>query len=393
MRRALIASVLTVAALVPALGARFYPQSGHRSERADYLSPTFAPADPATKLNARLATGKTALKYEARFGYLRSLLRALGISSSSQMLVFSRTSLQTEWIRPASPRALYFDDQTYVGWIYGAKFIEIASMDPVHGAVLYVLRNEPDEKPELIRQTFACLSCHGGTMTGGVPGVLMRSVYPARDGQPAPERASYLTTDASPFAERWGGWYVTGTHGKQRHLGNAFVTGGALDPESGANVTDLNRFFETENYLTPHSDIVALTVAAHQMRVQNLLTLASQALRRDPSPDNVKTVCEPIVEALCGSREPPLTDPIAGTSRFAVRYAASGPKDSKGRSLRELDLSVRLFRYEVSQMVYSPAIRALPVEARTYLFQRLRMVCLGKPADEILLETLPGYRK
>ena len=399
-RRVFLAAALSVAALAPSLAVR----QAVSDDRGDYVSANLVHGDAVEKFQKRLAAGAAALKFEGRPGYLRSVLRALGISSSSQMLVFSKTSLQIEKIGPKTPRAIYFNDDTYVAWTPGAPFLEVASMDSVHGAILYVIKNEPQESPEFIRQTFACLSCHGGSRSEGVPGVMMRSVYPSSDGQPMLQRGSYLTSDASPMAERWGGWYVTGTHGGQRHMGNVTVEGAtgvaspSVLPDAGA-------------YLTPHSDIVALTVAAHQMRVQNLLTRANQGVRsalRDMAvvhPDlqpgeisesaasRIRSVCEPVADALCMKDESSLAEPIRGTSRFAAEYSAAGPRDSQGRSLRELDLATRLFKYRVSPMVYSRGLASLPPEGRDTVLAMLRARLEGKVAGEILSETLTGYKK
>ncbi|MGC4048019.1 MAG: hypothetical protein QM758_29850 [Armatimonas sp.] len=257
----------------------------------------------------------------------------------------------------------------------------------------YTLENAPAARPKLARQTYDCLQCHSGPLTDDVPGVMVRSVYPWRDGRPALQNGSYRTTDSSPLKERWGGWYVTGTHGTERHLGNAFVKGdenyAVLDPNDGANITDLRTFFDTSAYLTPHSDIVALLVAEHQMGVQNLLTRASYGTRsalRDMKiihPElkdaeysesclsRVKSVCEPLVRDLFMAEEAPLGAPIAGTSRFAAQYEKSGP-------LRQLDLKTRLYALRCSPMVFSPSLENLPLVGRAYLTRRFIDVLEGR---------------
>src|SRR5262245_46747772 len=76
-----------------------------------------APVDNlVSRLEGRLRAGQTHLKYEASFGYLRSLLRELAVPESSQTLVYSRTSLQRQRIGPRTPRAIYFSDEAYVGF-------------------------------------------------------------------------------------------------------------------------------------------------------------------------------------------------------------------------------------------------------------------------------------
>jgi hypothetical protein len=104
----------------------------------------------------------------------------------------------------------------------------------------------------------------------------MRSVYTDRYGYAIPAAPEGVTTDQTPIEQRWGGWYVTGTHGAQEHLGNLIGPVPAheivnvadyvkrIDRSAGANVTDLSARFNTKPYLTAHSDIVALLVLAHQ---------------------------------------------------------------------------------------------------------------------------------
>ncbi len=373
--------------------------------------------DDVAILAAKINSGEFKLAYEPNQGYLRSLLDLLHVSKSSQILVFSKTSIQSAYISPQSPRAVYFNDRTYVGWIRGAPNLEFASIDPKIGPIFYTLANEPAQKPRLVRQTDECLQCHNSSLTGNVPGFLARSVYAGPDGTPKLAGGSYNTTPASPIKERWGGWYVTGVHGDQRHMGNEVARGDyqnpTLDTEKGANVTRLNGYFDVEAYLTPHSDIVALMVAEQQMRIQNLITKASyqtekaiqdaKELRKfgfteahvaESTRDRIKNVCDPLVLALTDADEAPLTSPIKGTSKFTETFSASAPADQKGRRLSELDLTSRLMKYPCSPMIYSPSFAALPSEARDYVLQHLKKLLSGRDrsaqiALKILSETLP----
>lgn len=98
-----------------------------------------APENRVTRLFADVQSGKAKLKYEPTFGYLRSLLAELQVPQSSQMLVFSKTSLQRQYIAPRTPRALYFNDDTYVGYCQGGDVLEISTVDDDLGAVFYTL--------------------------------------------------------------------------------------------------------------------------------------------------------------------------------------------------------------------------------------------------------------
>src|SRR5262245_23175152 len=178
-------------------------------------------ADPVADLRDRITSGKTKLEFEAGYGYLVSLLKNLNIPVSSQTLVFSKTSLQSEHISPSSPRALYFNDDVYVGWVQNAELVEMMSVDPRFGSVFYIVGRGKDGKPVFERSTgHECSVCHYAreSSTFGLS-LVLSSVVPDSRGNvegvfPIP------TTDKSTFSERWGGWYVTGTHGEQKHLGN-----------------------------------------------------------------------------------------------------------------------------------------------------------------------------
>lgn len=403
-RRGLLATCVAAALLAPALaGSAFSARAqGDPIDEEPVRYSATAPTDAVAALQSRLDSGETTLSRDDRHGYLGSLLKALGIPVASQILAFSKTSFQRDRISPRAPRALYFNDRAYVGWVRGGPVLEIATVDPQLGAVFYLLDQQEAGRPRFVRQSYECLSCHNSSLTGGVPGHVVRSVYPARDGQPLLAAGTFITTDASPFEQRWGGWYVTGTHGDQRHLGNLTVkdAADAADPDRdpGANVTDLRPYFDARPYLSRHSDIVALMVIEHQARIQNLVTRASYETRRalayeqalskelpvppgghrDSTWSRIKSVGEPLVRALLFSGEAPLTGPVQGTSSFAAEFARQGPSDPQGRSLREFDLKRRLFRYPCSYLVYSEPFAALPPPAKEYVYRRLREVLSGQ---------------
>jgi hypothetical protein len=420
---------VAVFALVPAAAAALaHAQPAYEQDPINYST---APAsDPIARLQAELDAGSATLEHDGRHGYLASLLERLNIPASSQTLVFSKTSLQRDAISPQTPRALYFDDDTYVGWVRHGGAIEVATTDPNLGTVFYTLDQRRADRPRFVRQTDSCTQCHGSTMTDDVPGLLVRSVHTDPNGQPVLTAGTALTTQASPLEERWGGWYVTGTHGDRRHKGNVLTKhrddDGPLDVEAGANLTDLSGKFDPAPYLGGgHSDIVAHLVLAHQAEVHNLLTRANFQTRlavRDSQAINaalgtsdtgltesagrrIQNAGERLLKALLFCDEELLADRVTGTSTFATDFAARGPRDGKGRSLRDLDLRKRMFRYSLSYLIYTPAFDGLPAQAKDYVYRRLFEVLSGQDkgkdfrhlsADdrqailEILRETKPG---
>jgi hypothetical protein len=344
----------------------------------DYLRATAD--DPV----ARLIQSNTRLDNSEGLGYLPSLLDHLGIPADSQALVFSKTSFQAEKISPRNPRAIYFNDSVAVGWVRGAASMEVAAVDPRQGVIFYTL----DGKGHLARQE-VCLKCHQGAATMGVPGMFVGSVFPDVSGMP--DRAGAIITDhRTPFADRWGGWYVTAAHGEQQDRAN----GVAEDPsephvlKSRQNLTSLVREFNTSGYLTPLSDIVALMTFEHQTQMINLMTRVAWESRMGKPVDED---LDALARYMTFAGEAPLKEPIEGVSTFAKTFPERGRRDRKGRSLRDFDLQTRLFRYPLSYMVYSEQFDALPLKVREAIWRRV-FAALKDRTDvlEILRDTKPG---
>jgi len=343
--------------------------------------------DRVAQLNAGLRSGAVRLTFDETSGYLPSILAALHLPAESQMLIFSKTSVQSRWISPRNPRALYFNDAVTIGYIPGADFLEFAAQDPQQGVIFYTLDQQRAEQPAIERRDF-CLSCHNANATLDVPGMLVRSVVATATGNTVPRFGNYVADHRSPFVERWAGHYVTGRHGAMTHLGNATLVSSAnpdgLTASETMNVGSVKERFEAGRYVSPHSDIVALLVFEHQMRMTNLLTrigwetrLARQAPRSDAAAIVARAANE-VVDYMLMIDEAPLPDRVTGTSGFAETFAAQGPADRQGRSLRQLDLSTRLLRYPCSYMIYADAFDALPSEARDAIYRRMWDVLSGR---------------
>jgi len=362
--------------------------------------------DPVAQLAARVEAGETKLAYDDQQGYLKSILDQLDIPISSQTLVFSKTSLQLHRISPRRPRAVYFNDDVYVGWCQQGDVLEIAATDPHQGAIFYSIKQTDTEPAKFRRDRGHCLSCHASGRTQNVPGFLIRSVFVSPNGQPNLGSGSFTTDHTSPFSERWGGWYVTGTHGEMRHMGNIVYEEDDEqgDREAAANRETLDGIVSTDPYLSPHSDIVALMVMEHQTQMHNAITAANFETRQvlhqmeqmnelldrpadylsESAERRINKAARRVVDHLLMVDEFPLTDRVAGTSTFASEFAHRGKLDSRGRSLRELDLETRLFRYPCSYLIYSDAFDALPDLVRQRIAVRLQRILDGE-------ETEPQY--
>ena len=362
--------------------------------------------DSVGELERKLEAGTSRLNYDRNTaGYLRSLLDALHIPVESQMVVFSKTSLQSPLISATNPRAIYFIDDVAVAWPRGG-FIEIAAQDPLQGVQFYMLQQQETESPRLLRaegiRPGGCLLCHQTYATLGVPGMLARSVAAGNDGRLLPYLANYITDDRSPLEERWAGWFVTGSTGTARHLGNPdAVAGTAGEPMAVSHATTIDSLADRgalNGYLAPYSDVAALLVFNHQTRLVNLLTRTAWEVRiteadRGDVPKVARDAAVRLVDALLFVDEAPLTGTIASSSGFAATFTAQGPVDANGRSLRQLDLKTRLMRYPCSYMIYAPAFDRLPAAAKSAVYQRLWNVLSGKESDRKYSKLSAGDRR
>lgn len=354
-------------------------------EREPFRYSVTAANNRVSRLQHRLQSGEAQLEYSSEYGYLRSLLRELQIPESSQALVFSKTSLQVQHISRRNPRAIYFNDDTYVGWVHGSSLVEISTSDPKLGAAFYTFQmSRPQAK--LRRADYQCLACHATSMTQGIPGHTVRSIHPTYDGGIDAQKPSYVTDDTSPFSQRWGGWYVTGTHGSMQHMGNAFLRGGILDTKDTSNLSSLRDFFDSSNYLLPYSDIRALMILEHQTQMHNAFTLADFSVRklqydaRDLPASaeeererhaQLQLIASPVVERMLFRGEFLLTDEVQGSVLFEQDFVSRGPVDSHGRSLREFDMKTRMFKYPLSYLIYSEAFDALQTSLREEILRQL----------------------
>lgn len=392
----------------------------------------YATSQPSGRVGAlvdRVAAGETELRHEPGRGYLESVLSELGLDVTSQVLVFSRTSLQVRQIRPETPRAIYFNDDTYVAWVPGAPALEIASFDPELGPVFHTIAQEPSRGNAPERKLGTCLRCHDtyGLSGGGVPRFLLGSGYIGTEGELVSHEAWILTGQDTPLRSRWGGWYVTGNHGEQVHLGNIVVERPEdlqdLEALRVGNVASLEGLIDTSLYPSPYSDIVALLVLEHQVEVQNLISrlrfealgrpvtsgdgesasfaananananaAAADATAADATADPLAGHVEALVRAMLMVDAIELTAPIAGTSGFTERFEARGPYDTAGRSLRQLDLETRLFRYPLSYLIYSEGFQALPQNARSAVYARLTEILEASPETDGLEQLTPADR-
>lgn len=389
------------------------------------------PHDMAGALEKAQEQGKVKIDRKDDWSVIYGVLKQFHIPQESQVMVFSKTSKQNDRISPATPRVIYFGDNAYVGYSYGG-LMEVSVIDPKLGPIFYLADPHVD-KSEPIRFTRdqSCLSCHGGPFSPDVPGVLVRSVCPGPEGHPIMSQGSTVVDTTTPFEDRWGGWYVTGKHGKSVHKGNVTAEENGesvkLNPLPGQNITKLDKFFDTSPYPRKTSDIVALMVLEHQTSTQNILTKANHAsiramhMQKSLQKELGETVtdeptgtarriidhcAEDVVDALLFKDEATLPEGgIEGDGVFQASFERNAPHTKEGRSLKDLQLLTRLFKYRCSYMIYGLTFQNLMPQLKTTVFQQLTAALNGQAKENrydylgekerhhiqaILAETLPS---
>ena len=353
--------------------------------------------DAVARLGKKIASGEVKLDYKPGLSYLPSILHYLGINVDSQMLVFSKTSFQAPLISPKTPRALYFNDTTEVGFVQNGDVLEFASLDPKQGVIFYTMDFSKAAKPVFDRRD-VCMQCHLGPATLGVPGLQVATVYTSGDGMPAFRAGEHVTNQHTPLSERYGGWYVTGITGSQQHMGNAIAPDPTrpqvLDYSHSQNITSLADRFDTSKYLTGTSDIVALLTLEHQVDMTNLMIRCSWDTRAaqhdgkfdDAAKAKVNAEIEDLVTYMTFANAIKFREPIQGVSTFTKTFPERGPRDKQGRSLRDFDLQTRIFKYPLSYMVYTETFDNMPEYVRDRVYQRLFDILTGK-------DTSPAYQK
>lgn len=380
-------------------------------ERAPILYRTSAAGDNVLeRLQRRLDAGALELPANGRGGRLLALLAALDVPVASQTLVWSRTALQRHRVGPANARALYFGPDVYVAWVPGSAALELAVGDPQLGLVFYTLAQDPAE-PARFRRDDSCLSCHASERTGDEPGLLLRSVFADAEGHVRGGSDDDTMSLRTPFAERWGGWFVTSA-GTVPHRGNGIAEriDGAFQvvPQKLRTLADLQAPFVAVDYPAATSDLAVLTVLSSQVATHSALLRAGYAAQvaqaraaaadeaaRERSQRRLDELAHDVLAALLPQDEPSLQGlELPVEPAFAAAFARGFPRDDDGTSLATLDLRERTFAAPLGPWVLAPAFARLPDALRERVLTGLRERCAAQPRlDRHLQAHLPGYAR
>ena len=337
------------------------------------------PTDRFAKLKADLASGRVMFDATSEKAYLLSLLRELGISPGTQMLVFSTTSLQLSLISPRNPRAIYFNEDVYIGFIPGGK-IEVVSVDPDLGGVFYLFDIPRDGGATRIERATRCMNCHAGEETGRVPGLLIKSVVPGPLGGSLESFRQELMGHAVPLAERFGGWHVTGAGNFTNHWGNLI---GRSSPQGLIKIPiEPGRQFSYARYPAVTSDLLAHMLHEHQAGFVNRAVEVAYRTRTYLDADkgrlsaahgmDLDQQARALTRYLLFADEVLLpTGGVVGDADLKADFSKSRRITRAGVSLKDFDLRTRLFKHRCSYMIYSAAFQGLPPEMKQRVWRRL----------------------
>jgi len=367
--------ILCVVGALAAIGQTHYSDLDEPPH--DYRQRT--PQDRFTRLKDDFESGRIALNRGGEKAFVLSVLEALGIPASSQMLVFSTTSLQLSLISPANPRALYFNEDIYLGYVPGGR-IEIVSLDPELGGIFYIFDIPKDARPLRIERSERCMNCHAGEDTGHVPGLVIKSVVPGPTGGSLTAYRQTQTGHGIPFEQRFGGWHVTGKHGITNHWGN--LTGRFVNGEIVKISNPPGERFKWEKYPVATSDVLPQLLHEHQAGFVNRVVEAGYRARTALHANGEKMTAaqakqldeqaEIITRYLLFADEVALPPGgVDGDAAYKQDSLRTRRATADGISLKDFDLRTRLFKHRCSYMIYSPVFSGLPRLMKQRVYRRL----------------------
>ena len=345
----------------------------------DYWKRT--PHDRFSRWMTNVQSGKVELDYSGEKAFVASVLKSLDIPSSSQMLVFSTTSLQLSLISPRTPRAIFFNEDIYLGYVVGGK-IEIVSVDPDLGGIFYIFDIPRNGQPPRPERATRCMNCHAREDTGYVPGLVVKSVVPGPRGGSLKSFRQEQSGHGIPLDQRFGGWYVTGLANFTNHWGNLI---GQSTPQGMQRISAVpGTMFSYDRYLVPNSDVLPQLLHEHQIGFVNRAIEATYRTRTHLAEDSGKLTAahaaildeqaRTLTRYLLFADEIPLPQGgIAGEDEFKTDFASVRRIGQGGASLKDFDLRTRLFQHRCSYMIYSLAFQGLPPEMKQRVFTRLAL--------------------
>ncbi|MFZ4765861.1 MAG: hypothetical protein ACOYMN_12995 [Roseimicrobium sp.] len=359
------------------------------------------PDDPFSKFIARVEKGE--VKLDARASekdFVAAFLRALEVPASSQLWVFSGTSLQSGRISPHTPRAIYFNEETYVGYVPGGQ-MEISSLDPERGMIFYIFDIPRDGGNVRFQRSERCMNCHAGDAQFKLPGLAGESVIPGPNTGSLDAFRRGLSGHTIALEDRFGGWVVTGAPASLQHHGNATgdLNAGKMTLTSVKPGTD----FDPQRYPAPTSDLLAHLVFEHQVGFTNRVTEARYLTRammaagkgrlRNEDAKVLDAKAAELASYLLFANEATLPrEGITGDSAFKTDFLRNRKAAPDGTSLKDFDLHTRIFKHRCSYMLYSRVFTTLQPEFKKLVYAKLSAAVGETSAREYNYLPLPEKR-
>lgn len=342
------------------------------------------PQDACSELVRRVEKKEIKLDTASRLSLTKDLLKALNVPVSSQLLVFSGTASQGSRVNSKNPRALYFNDEVYVGMVPGG-FVEMIGIDPQFGPVWYSIEKfSPGDPPVALRQT-DCFRCHN---TGnGVPGMFTRYVIPNESGNGFDDFQN-IGTDGHQltFATRFAGYHVTSA-APLSYSREGFITLSERGKPVMKHIKPGERY-DPKLHLSTTSDVVAHLVHAHQVGFVNLAAqIGVYAMdgrtnspdRAEPTEERLSPMVDKLVRYMLFSDEAPLPEGgVTGHPDYLRDFAANRKPCKLGPSLKDFDLRTRMFKYRCSYMIYTRQFQEMAPKAKALAYGKLKAALWGQ---------------
>ncbi len=338
--------------------------------------------DPFTIFTRQVEAGQVKLDSSgSETQFMSALLKQLDIPVSSQLWVFSGTSLQSGRISVRNPRAIYFNEDVYIGYVPGGQ-VEVASQDSERGSIFYIfdVPAAGSTAPPRFQRSERCMNCHAGEAQYGVPGLAVESVISGPNAGSLDAFRRGKSGHDIPLDQRWGGWHVTGAPSGLKHQGN-------LTGRSRAGVITTSEIrpgenFDLARYPVGTSDVLAHLIFEHQVGFSNRVTQARYLTRAALaagkgrlSAADAKMLDDKAAEftryLLFADEAPFPKSGITGDTGFKEAFLSNRKAGPDGTSLKDFDLRTRLFKHRCSYMIYSRAFTTLPKEFKDRVYAKL----------------------
>lgn len=342
------------------------------------------PQDVFTKLMKRMQSGEVKLDTSDEKSFASSVLAALDVPVSSQLLVYSATSMQSERINARNPRALYFNEDVYVGVVPGG-LVEVLSIDPELGGVFHVFDYPKPGVPPRVDRPTKCFNCHATNATQRLPGLIAESVAPLPNGGSYESYRGKEQGHQIPLADRFGGWHVTSS----KPFGPSHEGAYAQTTPNGVRIVRIKpgEMSDLRKHLVPTSDILAHLVHEHQLGFDNRVVQASYLGREmeakgklDASDEErLNDKAREIVRYMLFADEAKLpAGGISGDPQFIKDFQRNKKPAAGGVSLKDFDLRTRMFKHRCSYMIYTPQWEKMPAIIKSRIYAGMKAALAGK---------------